>query len=175
MKHLRLWRPADAVCCAVLLALAAAGCQAVRAPEDAAQPWTPDAGAPSAEPGAWRAAGKAPAHGADLRLPDLVDLALAQSPSLGRAWQAARAAEAQFRQSNSYYYPQLTAGGKASWQRTDANAAMTEIDTTSYGPSAQLNWLLLDCGGPEPGGRRRPCGNCRRRISISTRPTRNWC
>ncbi len=149
MKDRKRWRGAGGWCGAGMLLLVLAGCRSIQAPEKCSEQWTPDAGAPAATNGAWRAAAQAPLPeaGTLMRLPQLVDLALAQSPTLGRAWQESRAAEAQLRQSDSYYYPQLTAGGKLSWQRTDANTAQTEIDTTSYGPVAQLNWLLLDCGG----------------------------
>jgi TolC family type I secretion outer membrane protein len=77
----------------------------------------------------------------------LLDLAMRNNPDTRQAWQQARAAEAEVRKAQGAYYPQVTVSGKGGYQKSDDNAEKTDIDVTSYGPRAELDWLLLDMGG----------------------------
>ncbi|NLE67822.1 MAG: TolC family protein [Lentisphaerae bacterium] len=118
------------------------GCSSVKAPQSAAAPWAPPA-AETNQPVCRQAPRAVPAGPASLA--ELVLAALSNSPTTVQAWQAARAAEAARRQATSQYYPSLEVSGQASEQKSDATGQ--DIRTTSYGPAANLTWLLLDAGG----------------------------
>ncbi len=87
------------------------------------------------------------ARASSLTLADIVDVALRQSPLTAQAWAEARSAAAAYGSERSQYYPALNASasfGKAQGSIANGNIAYFQ---KSYGPSADLTWLLFDFGG----------------------------
>ncbi|MDP8298310.1 MAG: TolC family protein [Candidatus Tantalella remota] len=80
-------------------------------------------------------------------LDELIDKALTNNPSTREAWEKARAQDAVATQSNSQWYPKATLKMDANFQRTVSNKRISTINQSSYGPSAEVTWLLLDLGG----------------------------
>ncbi len=114
-------------------------------------PWTPPAKAVSAVPAASPATipGDLLERAQALTLADLVDLALRNSPQTAEAWAQARSAAAAFGSKRGEYYPTVNIGGNVSrTQGSFANGAITYAQR-SYGPTADLEWLLYDFGGRE--------------------------
>lgn len=139
------------------LFLLAAGCRSARPPAGWEEPWTPDrseenvAGADEV----WKEIEQTsvPA-GEELGLSDLAALALKNNPSTRRAWASAAAAAAQVETARGSWYPQLSLSGGGGYQKQDYTLREgapenlnADLDQYSYGPSAKLNWLLLDLGG----------------------------
>lgn len=113
------------------------------------RPWTPPAGLAQATPEA--AAPDIPEAlkkaGEDLTLLDIVDVALRSSPQTAEAWAQARSAAAAYGSEKGAYYPQLDATANvARAQGTIANGRIAFFQR-SYGPGADLSWLLFDFGG----------------------------
>lgn len=85
-----------------------------------------------------------------LDLPLLVDIALENNPQTRVSWFAAKSVAAQYGQSLSSYYPQVSLGYELS-----RNKLKNEIfrDTTyyqtAYGPTLDINWLLFNFGQRE--------------------------
>ncbi len=85
-----------------------------------------------------------------LELPILVDIALENNPQTRSSWFAAKSVAAQYGQSLSTYYPQVTAGYTLS--RTKLKNELfpnTSFYQTAYGPTLDINWLLYNFGGRE--------------------------
>lgn len=84
-----------------------------------------------------------------LTLADLVDLGLRNSPQTAEAWAQARSAAAAMGSKRGEYYPTVNIGAGAG--RTEGSLANGSISylQRSYGPTADLNWLLYDFGGRE--------------------------
>lgn len=78
---------------------------------------------------------------------EAVDVALRNNPATRQAWFRARAAAANAGSRRSAYYPSLEADGFFTRQKNAAFGGQTIYYQTTYGPSALLNWLLLDFGG----------------------------
>jgi outer membrane protein len=142
------------------LGLAAAGCVASRpaAFVDASVPPSPEkrtaapmpAAPPPALPGAPEAGLTLPPPGAPPRTitpAEAVDVALRNNPATRQAWYRARAAAAAAGSKRSAWYPSLEADGFFTRQKNAAFSGQTIYYQTTYGPSAILNWLLLDFGG----------------------------
>ncbi len=102
--------------------------QPVPAPEAAAAPAPPAARPPRS-------------------LSDLVDLALSRDPATRATWFDARAAAAQAGSRRSLFQPSFDLSGNVTWQRPPKTALATPVETTTYGPAANLTWILLDFGG----------------------------
>jgi outer membrane protein len=85
-----------------------------------------------------------------LSLSAVVDLALRNNPATRSAWLAARSAAADLGSRESELYPQIELDANLTRQkqtsRTSTGGLFALLQTT-YGPSAGLNWLLLDFGG----------------------------
>ena len=118
------------------------GCASVHAPKNASTPWMPPS-EESPQPICRQAPFTPPTR--PVNLSELVIVALSNSPATVQAWQTARATEAARRQAVAQYYPTITVAGQAAKQKSDATGQ--DFQTTSYGPSANLTWLLLDTGG----------------------------
>jgi outer membrane protein len=147
-------------CSPVALAAAAAllaGCVEMRpkafvdasappAPQDrAAPPLPPSAPAPPpALPIPVPAPGEAPQTITPVQA---VDLALRNNPETRRTWLAARAAAANVGSERSAYYPTIELDASILRQKQAALGGKSVYYQTVYGPTATLNWLLLDFGG----------------------------
>ncbi len=112
--------------------------------------WTPPAGAvpaPSATPAPPAIPPDLLASAQSWGLPELVDLALRNSPLTRAAWASARSAAAGLGSDKGAYYP--TVAGQVNATRTKGSAVGGQFTflTTNYSPSLQLNYLLLDFGG----------------------------
>lgn len=85
-----------------------------------------------------------------LSLSEVIDLALRNNPSTHSAWFQALSAAANLGSKRSEFYPRIELGADLLRQkqtsRTSTGSLFTLLQTT-YGPSASLNWLLLDFGG----------------------------
>ncbi|MCA1809316.1 MAG: TolC family protein, partial [Lentisphaerae bacterium] len=126
------------------------GCRSIKAPESYADMWQPAGDETPVDDYASRSrqGQRLIADFAEpLSLAQLLEIALMHHPALRQAWQQARSSEAVVHQAESDYYPQLNLSGRLAWQRSDDNNLQSELDTTSYGPRAELTWLLLDFGG----------------------------
>lgn len=82
-----------------------------------------------------------------LTLADVVDLALRNNPATRASWAQARAAAALFGSERGQLFPTLNAAGTLSRVQSPATATRPAGQRTEYGPSASLNYLLLDFGG----------------------------
>ncbi len=89
-----------------------------------------------------------------LKLADLVAIALDHNPVLRQSWENARVAAAETGQDRSQWYPAVTVGAEASYQKENFNlhssSAATinpDQDVLNYGPSLKVTWLVLDLGG----------------------------
>ena len=87
------------------------------------------------------------ARASSLALADIVDVALRNSPLTAQSWAQARSAAAAYGSQKSLYYPSLNAS--ASLTKAEGSFANGKISyfQQSYGPSADLTWLLFDFGG----------------------------
>ncbi len=114
-------------------------------------PWTPPPRAMAApEPKGIQPAGlpqEIAARASSLTLADIVDVALRNSPLTAQSWAQARSAAAAYGSEKSLYYPSLNAS--ASLTKAEGSFANGKIAyfQQSYGPSADLTWLLFDFGG----------------------------
>jgi TolC family type I secretion outer membrane protein len=130
--------------------LFAAGCGTVSAPVAADRPWTPPASVTNEtwpNPTWAEVRDRIADLGRPLSLTELVELAVRHSPDVRRAWEDARAAEALKTKAASAYYPKLTVSGTATRQKQGGDTATPAGDLLTYGPAAQLTWLVLDLGG----------------------------
>ncbi len=97
-------------------------------------------------------AGSTDALARPLGLPELVDIALCQSPATRAAWAAVRSAVARQGQARAGYGPRLDAGigpDVAVTRRSGGGfPAVTDTSATATA-SLSLNWLLFDFGGRE--------------------------
>lgn len=84
-----------------------------------------------------------------LSMPRAIDLALENNPATREAWLQARAAQAIVGSRRSAYYPalDLNATGTRTHQATQGGRSI--FNSTTYGPSLVLTWLLFDFGGHE--------------------------
>ena len=82
-----------------------------------------------------------------LSLSELLDIALNNNPTIHSAWEKARAQQAAVKQEQSAFYPTINIGGSAARQKSDDNDTSTDMDITTYGPEANLTWMLVDFGG----------------------------
>jgi outer membrane protein len=78
---------------------------------------------------------------------EAVDLALRNNPATRQAWLRARAAAATVGSRLSAWYPSVELDGSFTRQKIAAFSGQTIYYQSSYGPTANLNWLLLDFGG----------------------------
>jgi outer membrane protein TolC len=84
---------------------------------------------------------------ASLTLTDIVDLALRNNPSTRLSWSNARAAAAAYGSSKGAYYPPIDGSVGVTRIKTLSAQGRSAVEQTTYGPSLQLSWLLLDFGG----------------------------
>jgi len=82
-----------------------------------------------------------------LTLPEVVDLALRNSPATRLSWAQARAAADAFGSSEGRRYPTLSAGVTANHTLSLPTPGRPPIERTQYGPSLTLAYTVLDFGG----------------------------
>ncbi len=83
----------------------------------------------------------------DLRLSDVIDLALRNNTATAAAWADARAAAATYGAARSQYYPTLSLDGTVTAIKTVPSAGRAAVQQQFYGPTLNLSWLLFDFGG----------------------------
>ena len=85
---------------------------------------------------------------AQLRLVDVIDIALRNNTATSASWADARAAAASYGAAKGQYYPSITVGGTGTViHRTVASAGQQAVDQKFYGPTVTAAWLLFDFGG----------------------------
>lgn len=86
----------------------------------------------------------------DLRLSQLVDIALSNNPTTQIAWEDARAAAAAWAEARGLYYPQITGSAEYFYARDGGSSTGADAFREQYGNvGLSLNYLLLDFGGRE--------------------------
>jgi len=135
----------------LLLASCATG-RSVGTAQSPAAPWVAPANAvPPATPQETATVTLPPnvTPGAPVSLAQIVDIALANNPTTRIAWLQARASEANLGVRQSEYLPEVDLNFNATTSRLVTSGGKSITNTTSYGPSATLNYLLFDFGGRE--------------------------
>ena len=151
-RTLALWFAATLLAACVPPSPAIDGGQAV-APS-ASTYWTPAAGAvppPAAKP----APRMTPGVLDHLTLPDMVDIALTNNPATTLAWSEAKASAYDYAATQGRRYPSVSVGASltnsGSNTSNSGNAAFgggaSGSNRTSFGPSVDLSYLVLDFGG----------------------------
>ncbi len=112
--------------------------------------WTPPPSRPAAGPAA--ASPELPpdlaGRIAELKLTDVIDIALRNNTATSAAWADARAAAATYGAAKGQYYPTIAVNGTATAiRRTVAAAGQQAVKQQFYGPAVTLSWLLFDFGG----------------------------
>ena len=83
-----------------------------------------------------------------LRLADVIDIALRNNTATSAAWADARAAAATYGAAKGQYYPTLSVtGALTTIHRTVASAGQQAVKQQFYGPTLAASWLLFDFGG----------------------------
>src|SRR2546421_496477 len=83
-----------------------------------------------------------------LRLADVIDIALRNNTATSAAWADARAAAATYGAAKGQYYPTLSVTGVVTTiHRTVASAGQQAVKQQFYGPTLAASWLLFDFGG----------------------------
>lgn len=85
--------------------------------------------------------------GASLTLADILEIALRNSPATRETWANARSAYAELGETRAAYYPELDLGANLSRAKQTAVGGRFVSQTTVYGPTLSLTYLLLDFGG----------------------------
>src|SRR6266403_3518906 len=112
--------------------------------------WTPPSRQPAAAPGAPPPELPPDLAGriAQLKLTDVIDIALRNNTATSAAWADARAAAATYGAAKGQYYPTIALNGTATTiRRTVPAAGQQAVKQQFYGPALTLSWLLLDFGG----------------------------
>jgi len=84
---------------------------------------------------------------AQLRLTDVIDIALRNNTATSAAWADARAAAASYGAARGQYYPTLTINGTGTALKTVPSNVPVSLTRRFYGATLNLSWLLLDFGG----------------------------
>ena len=82
-----------------------------------------------------------------LTLPEVVDLALRNSPATRLSWTQARAAADAYGSTEGRLYPTLSAGVSVNHSLSLATPGRPPIERSQYGPSLTLAYTVLDFGG----------------------------
>src|SRR5213593_2458269 len=83
---------------------------------------------------------------AQLRLADVIDIALRNNTATSASWADARAAAASYGAAQGQYYPTLQVDGVATAVRTVGSGGQTAVRQQFYRGTLSLSWLLLDFG-----------------------------
>ncbi len=139
----------------ILIALALLAVWQV-APVEAAQPlvpqapWAPGAGeklSPLALPGALDLPPEIERDGLQVTLPQVIDMALRNSPLTRASWLAAHSAAAEVGSKSAAWWPKINLSANGTRQRQSAGSGQSVFELTSYGPGVDLSFLLFDFGG----------------------------
>lgn len=84
-----------------------------------------------------------------LDLSALVDIALENNPQTRISWFRAKASAAALGQADSAYYPTANLGADVTFLHSRNATIPGTNNTTRYGPSLNINWLLFNFGGRE--------------------------
>src|SRR5881398_2374828 len=85
---------------------------------------------------------------AQLKLTDVIDIALRNNTATSAAWADARAAAATYGAAKGQYYPTIALNGTVTAiRRTVSQAGQQAVEQQFYAPTLNLSWLLLDFGG----------------------------
>src|SRR5881398_1471304 len=111
--------------------------------------WTPPRPPPPPPPGQPAAAHAAlppdlAARIAQLRLTDVIDIALRNNTATSAAWADARAAAATYGAAKGQYYPTIDLAGSATSVKTVGAGGQTAVKQDYYRGTLNLSWLLLD-------------------------------
>src|SRR6266446_4942699 len=111
--------------------------------------WTPPSRQPAAAPGAPPPELPPDLAGriAQLKLTDVIDIALRNNTATSAAWADARAAAATYGAAKGQYYPTIALGGTAQAIKRIASGGVGAAKQQSFGPNVNVSWLLLDFGG----------------------------
>lgn len=81
-----------------------------------------------------------------LDLPTLLDISLENNPQTRASWYAAKAAAAEYGQSQSTYYPDVNFTASVGRQYTKNDFLPITENYTTYGPALTINYLLFNFG-----------------------------
>src|SRR5207237_6975574 len=84
---------------------------------------------------------------AQLKLADVIDIALRNNAATGAAWADARAAAASYGAAQGQYYPALSLDGTVTAIKTVPSAGRLATKQQFLNPTLNLSWLLFDFGG----------------------------
>lgn len=84
---------------------------------------------------------------AQLKLTDVIDIALRNNTATSAAWADARAAAASYGAAQGQYYPTVSAAGTADALKTVPSNSPVSVTRQFYSATFSLSWLLLDFGG----------------------------
>lgn len=82
-----------------------------------------------------------------LTLPHAIDIALQNNPATRTAWLEARAAQALVGSRRSTFFPELNLNATYNRSHQATQGGTTVFNSTNYGPSLVLTYLLFDFGG----------------------------
>src|SRR5467141_4253625 len=111
--------------------------------------WTPPSRQPAAAPGAPPPELPPDLAGriAQLKLTDVIDIALRNNTATSAAWADARAAAATYGAAKGQYYPTIVLDGTVQAIKRIASGGVGAAKQQSFGPNVNVSWLLLDFGG----------------------------
>src|SRR5437660_862720 len=84
---------------------------------------------------------------AQLKLADVIDIALRNNTATSASWADARSAAASYGAARGQYYPTLTINGTGTALKTVPSNVPVSLTRRFYGATVNLSWLLLDFGG----------------------------
>jgi TolC family type I secretion outer membrane protein len=84
---------------------------------------------------------------AQLKLTDVIDIALRNNTATNAAWADARAAAASYGAARGQYYPTLALNGSVQALKTVPSNVPVSLTRQFYGATLTLSWLLFDFGG----------------------------
>ncbi|HUJ12797.1 MAG TPA: TolC family protein [Thermoanaerobaculia bacterium] len=126
-------------CCALV------ACSTTRDPGTSGAPVTPWTAPPSAVPPSMPAARQSDLG--TLSMAKAIDLALQNNPATRVAWLQARQAQDVVGSRRSAFYPELDLGASYNTARQATQGGRTIFNSTTFGPSLTITYLLFDSGG----------------------------
>jgi outer membrane protein len=81
-----------------------------------------------------------------LKLTDVVDIALRNNTATRAAWAQARSAAASYSVARGQYFPTISLDGSATALQTAPLGGRSAVRQQYYGPTLNVSWLLLDFG-----------------------------